>query len=673
MCPLGVSSRLSGCAAMLKEIVITEQPACARVPKDFPITLCCRAQGPPSLHYQWLQLSESYKGTPTHFCTTEKAPYEEIPGANKPDLHIVAKQTHLYICRVNDEHHKTLYSRWAKVKVLKDVPRGLVPPGWEGDPIIVTQPASAEVMSQCPVQFQCHALGIPAPQYQWYHNGLPTKKSRLIQIKAVKPGDCGSYLCCVSNVRGERWSAPVDLTIGQDIILQALPTVKRPKETYFAVGKVALLIGNNGYLNHPNLLAPMVDVSELSVLLRKIGFCVVSLVDLTREEMLRAVNQFLDLLDKGVYGLFYYAGHGYERSGRNYMVPVDAPQPYRPENCISVQKILQQMQDRKTALNVVLLDTCRKWYNSDCALSKVTPQKPLGNTVYGYATSENAEAYEVQDGDFSSGIFMTYLKKHIMDDKKVTHMLEAVLEDIGDDPLVKGKQVMEIRHTLKESRSLTDKVCPSRNMRLNSMEWEQHRNLPRQKVKFSCGVEAELRFQPVFSNLIHAFAKLTYTPAHLKDMRVHLYNPDMAEHSLTNCTKLDRDDSILAFGSDGEKADSMLRLSGLQKLQNDVIIKIDLHYTNLTSGMHAQDTLDHRIPTTWVARFCNKDTAFMNNDHELGTTNGCCLPRTQCSPTTNCSDNKLGANHPGNASGMPISVQSKSSSEPEENDERHFS
>ncbi|KFQ31573.1 Mucosa-associated lymphoid tissue lymphoma translocation protein 1, partial [Mesitornis unicolor] len=156
--------------------------------------------------------------------------------------------------------------------------------------------------------------------------------------------------------------------------------------------------------------------------------------------------------------IFYYAGHGYEHSGRNYMVPIDAPQPYAPENCISVQRILQKMQQQQTALNLILLDTCRKWYNPECALSQVQPLEPWGNTVYGYATSEDAEAYELQDGAFSSGIFMKYLKKHILQEKKVTHMLDDVLEDIGRDPLVTGKQVMEIKHTLKEARSLTDPI-----------------------------------------------------------------------------------------------------------------------------------------------------------------------------------------------------------------------
>lgn len=60
-------------------------------------------------------------------------------------------------------------------------------------------------------------------------------------------------------------------------------------------------------------------------------------------------------------GLFYYAGHGYEHAGRNYLVAVDAPQPYRPENCVCVQRIMVSMQQRRTALSVILLDTCRKW------------------------------------------------------------------------------------------------------------------------------------------------------------------------------------------------------------------------------------------------------------------------------------------------------------------------
>lgn len=69
-----------------------------------------------------------------------------------------------------------------------------------------------------------------------------------------------------------------------------------------ATGKIALLVGNNRYQHHPNLMAPVRDVFELRHLLEHLGFQVVSLLDLNKAEMATAVAQFLQLLGKGVYG-----------------------------------------------------------------------------------------------------------------------------------------------------------------------------------------------------------------------------------------------------------------------------------------------------------------------------------------------------------------------------------
>lgn len=69
-----------------------------------------------------------------------------------------------------------------------------------------------------------------------------------------------------------------------------------------ATDKVALLIGNLNYSNHPKLMAPIMDVHELSNHLQHLGFRVVSLLDLTQEEMLASIMHFINLLDKGVYG-----------------------------------------------------------------------------------------------------------------------------------------------------------------------------------------------------------------------------------------------------------------------------------------------------------------------------------------------------------------------------------
>lgn len=72
-----------------------------------------------------------------------------------------------------------------------------------------------------------------------------------------------------------------------------------------ATDKVALLIGNLNYSNYPSLMAPIVDVHELANLLQQLGFRVVSLLDLTKEEMLAAIDKFIQLLDRGVYGEYF--------------------------------------------------------------------------------------------------------------------------------------------------------------------------------------------------------------------------------------------------------------------------------------------------------------------------------------------------------------------------------
>ncbi|XP_064245178.1 uncharacterized protein LOC135280816 isoform X3 [Passer domesticus] len=313
-------------------------------------------------------------------------------------------------------------------------------------------------------------------------------------------------------------------------------------------------------------MAPVRDVFELRHLLEHLGFQVVSLLDLNKAEMATAVTQFLQLLGKGVYAIFYYAGHGYEHLGRNYMVPVDAPQPYAPENCISVQRILQKMQQQQTALNIILLDTCRKWYNPGRALSQVQPLEPWGNTVYGYSTSEDAEAYELQDGEFSSGIFMKYLKKHILQEKKVTHMLEDVLEDIGRDPLVTGKQVMEIRHTLKEARSLTDPICPSGAA---AEHWGHSQELPSRTVTFPCGARVELRFLRLFSNLMFVCAKPQPPLAHVTEPQLllrQLAETDDVAIQRESC--LDHVETLLASVYKREELDCVFQLCALQRIQS---------------------------------------------------------------------------------------------------------
>nr|XP_006128087.1 mucosa-associated lymphoid tissue lymphoma translocation protein 1-like isoform X1 [Pelodiscus sinensis] len=560
---------------MPKAVVITEQPDSASVPAGYSLTLRCRAAACTTPRYQWFY--------------QHQAACCPIAGATEPDLLITARETRLYICRINDLHKNVAFSNWVRVEVHQHVGKGLLPVPWQGEPVIVLNPTAPEVKVGKPLLLQCAALGVPAPHYQWYHNGIPMKhQKKKLLISSAKLGDAGTYLCCAANGHGEHWTDALEIHVGLGLA-----------DPFVATDKVALLVGNNHYWNHPHLMAPVTDVFELRLLLKRLGFRVVSLLDLNKAEMLSAVSRFLQLLGKGVYAVFYYAGHGYEHSGRNYMVPIDAPQPYAPENCISVQRILQKMQQRQTALNLILLDTCRKWYNPQCALSQVQPLEPWGNTVYGYATSEDAEAYEVQDGELSSGIFMKYLKRHILQEKKVTHMLEDVLEDIGRDPLVTGKQVMEIKHTLKEARALTDPVCtagPAVEL------WGHSHELLKETLTFPCGVQVELRCQEVFSNVMHVSAKLRAPPPHVTDVRLLLCRPtEVQEPAVLSNSPSDRVASLLVSFCEQEEWDCVLWLHGLQKIQTDLLLQLDLHYTQLGTKQRACESLQKILQKSLLA------------------------------------------------------------------------
>ncbi|MBZ3890828.1 Mucosa-associated lymphoid tissue lymphoma translocation protein 1-like protein [Sciurus carolinensis] len=332
----------------------------------------------------------------------------------------------------------------------------LSPPGLK----ITVNPESKAVLAGQFVKLCCRATGHPFVQYQWFkmNKEIPYGNASELIFNTVHVKDAGFYVCRVNNnltFEFSQWSQldVCDVTEVTENFRNELNDLG-----HSAKDKVALLIGNMNYWEHPKLKAPLVDVYELTNLLRQLDFKVVSLLDLTEYEMRNAVDEFLLLLDKGVYGLLYYAGHGYENFGNSFMVPVDAPNPYRSENCLCVQNILKLMQEKETGLNVFLLDMCRKRNDYDDTIPILDALKVTANIVFGYATCQGAEAFEIQHSGLANGIFMKFLKDRLLEDKKITVLLDEVAEDMGKCHLTKGKQALEIRSSLSEKRALTDPI-----------------------------------------------------------------------------------------------------------------------------------------------------------------------------------------------------------------------
>jgi TPR repeat protein len=129
--------------------------------------------------------------------------------------------------------------------------------------------------------------------------------------------------------------------------------------------RVALVIGNSAYKSVNPLENPKNDAKLMAETLRSLGFTLVggaAQLDLDKSGIDHAVQNFGDLLQGADVGLFYYAGHGLQVRGANYLVPIDA-NPTREADVdfqmLDTSLVLRQMESAGTKLNVVILDACR--------------------------------------------------------------------------------------------------------------------------------------------------------------------------------------------------------------------------------------------------------------------------------------------------------------------------
>jgi len=133
----------------------------------------------------------------------------------------------------------------------------------------------------------------------------------------------------------------------------------------FAQQRIALVVGNSNYTNIQSLPNPANDSKLMSQTLRTLGFEVVAVSDVDFIGMRRAVKEFgrkLRAAGKDAVGLFYYAGHGVQAQGANFLIPLGAEVSGEADleiEAISASDVLAQMEAAGNSLNLVILDACR--------------------------------------------------------------------------------------------------------------------------------------------------------------------------------------------------------------------------------------------------------------------------------------------------------------------------
>ena len=211
--------------------------------------------------------------------------------------------------------------------------------------------------------------------------------------------------------------SPMPLPVASVMPPKAQPlafTPSRPVETGTAppmARRTALVIGNAAYAESP-LQNAVKDAIDITASLRRLGFEVTLLQDVPLQEMEEAVNAFNLRLRQGGMGLFYFAGHGVQLDGENYLIPLKARIARQQDiryQALPMGRIMGAMEDAKNELNILILDACRNmplsrsWRSSQVGLA---PPPTARGMLIAYATAPGGMA---ADGTGENGVYTKHL------------------------------------------------------------------------------------------------------------------------------------------------------------------------------------------------------------------------------------------------------------------------
>ncbi|MFM2065667.1 MAG: hypothetical protein RLZZ584_576 [Pseudomonadota bacterium] len=234
--------------------------------------------------------------------------------------------------------------------------------------------------------------------------------------------------------------------------------------------RVALVVGNSAYKGSP-LKNPVNDARAMRTKLKSLGFEVAYFENLQTRQVGSALREFRNLIRPGSVALFFYAGHGLQVRGENYLPTVDAELASEedvPNQSLNLAAVLNLMEDSKASVNLVLLDACR---NNPYARSFRSESRGLarvqapGGTLIHYATRPGSVA---EDGGGSHGTYTEALLAQI-DEKGVP--IETALKRVTirvreatrgkQEPWMEGSLTGDFYFTITGNTQITVQPAPA--------------------------------------------------------------------------------------------------------------------------------------------------------------------------------------------------------------------
>lgn len=202
--------------------------------------------------------------------------------------------------------------------------------------------------------------------------------------------------------------------------------------------RLALVFGNSDYITGNSLKNPVNDANLMEVTLKELGFEVIKRINSGRDSMLTSIREFSKKLSNFNVALFYYAGHGVQVDGVNYLIPTNAKLENKDDckwEAIDVTTITDEFKKHSVSTNIVILDACRNnpyraWARGGEPGFKALA--PINGTIISFSTSEGATA---ADGEGANGLFTEELVKQMV----IPQQIESVFKKTRKEVLERSK------------------------------------------------------------------------------------------------------------------------------------------------------------------------------------------------------------------------------------------
>lgn len=241
----------------------------------------------------------------------------------------------------------------------------------------------------------------------------------------------------VTNAGGTVVSERTVTYSGETAAITDTQSTKTSDKTKIKEKRVALVVGNSEYHDNSMKLAnPSNDAKDIAARLSKLGFTVVRSLNQTKQGMDKAIQTFSSRAKGADVALFFYAGHGIQYQGDNYLVPVDAQLPseeYVKYNCTNANIVLDVMESLGCSMKIVILDACRNnpfarsWYRSTGGGGLGVMNAPKG-TFIAFSTSPGDVALDGTNGERNSPYTTALLQTLDKHGLSITDFFQEVLE-----------------------------------------------------------------------------------------------------------------------------------------------------------------------------------------------------------------------------------------------------